>query len=468
MSLGIRGRLIIAMGYVGLTVVIALAVPLGATLERRARTALENRNLLRATALAQRLNEWNVSPDGREATQIFLDRSAANFGARVLFVDADGAVIADSDGADPGTMYATPGRPEIVRALRGTPWSDVRYSRDLGMDLMATAVPVVEEIEGTGRIAIIGAIRITQDLEETSEAVQRTVIGLIGIGGTALAVALGLGWLLADSLARPMRRLAAAARRFGRGDLSARAGESATTSEVAELASSFDAMADRVERLVRAQRDFVADASHQIRTPLTGVKLQLAEARAADPSGPAVPALGAAEREIDRLTDIVGRMLTKASEEGTRKVATADLRAAVGRAQVRWRRRVARAGRRLDAEGPSVRVVADGADLDEICDTLVDNALRYGAGPIELRVESDDELGWLRVSDRGRGIPAEDVERVTRRFERGRGAGGEGSGLGLAIVRERVEHWGGSLVLATGADGMTASASFPLADGGTA
>ena len=198
--MGIRSRLLLAMGYVGLTVVVALALPLGATLERRARTSLENRNLLRATALAQRLSEWNLTPSGLPVTQALLDVAAGRFEGRVLFVDADGLLVADSNGATAGSDYATAGRPEIRRALAGRAWSDVRYSRDLGMDLMATAVPVVEEVEGTGQIVILGAIRITQTLEEADETVRRTTIGLVGLGATALAAALGLAWLLAGSL----------------------------------------------------------------------------------------------------------------------------------------------------------------------------------------------------------------------------------------------------------------------------
>ena len=101
--MGIRARLLVAMGYVGLTVVIALAVPLGATLERRARTSLENRNLLRATALAQRFSEWNLTPDGREVTRELLGAAAARYEGRVLFVDARGLIVADSNDAPVGT-----------------------------------------------------------------------------------------------------------------------------------------------------------------------------------------------------------------------------------------------------------------------------------------------------------------------------------------------------------------------------
>lgn len=461
--MGIRARLLMAMGYVGLVVVISLALPLGATLDRRARTSLENRNLLRATALAQRLSEWNFTSAGLPITQELVDTAATRYGGRVLVVDRIGDLVADSGDARAGTAYATPGRPEIIRALGGNAWSDVRYSRDLGLDLMATAVPIVEEVEGTGAIEVLGAIRLTQTLEETQEAVRRTTLGLAGLGLTSLLVALGLAWLLADSLARPLRGLAAVAARFGSGDLAARAGAIGSTTEVAEVASAFDGMAERVERLVEAQREFVADASHQLRTPLTGIKLQLEEAMLAAGDGPATDAVRAAEREVDRLTEIVGRMLTKAAGEGVPREAVADLRAVADRAQIRWRERVARADRTIAAKGRATEVAVDPAALDELCDTLLDNALRHGAGPIELLVDILDGAGRLRVTDRGRGIRPEDTERLVRRFERGIDAGPGGTGLGLAIARELTERSGGAFSLTSGGGLTSATATFPLA-----
>ena len=465
--MGIRARLLLAMGYVGLVVVVSLALPLGATLERRARTSLENRNLLRATALAQRLSDWNFSAAGLAVTRELVDTAASRYGGRVLVVDAGGNLVADSGDGVPGTDYATAGRPEIRRALGGSAWSDVRYSRDLGLDLMATAVPIVEEVEGTGAIEVLGAIRLTQTLEEAQEAVRRTTLGLAGLGLTSLLVALGLAWLLAGSLARPLRALATAAARFGSGDLGARAGDVGSTTEVADVASAFDGMAARVERLVEAQRAFVADASHQIRTPLTGIKLQLEEARLASGAGPAADAVRSAEREVDRLTVIVGRLLTEAAGGGTPRAAIADLRAVADRAQVRWSERVHRAGRTIAAIGRPIDVLADAATLDEICDTLVDNALRHGAGPIEVLVDPVEGHGRLRVTDRGPGIRPEDAERLVRRFERGTDAAPGGTGLGLAIARELTERSGGAFSLSS-SDGLTsATATFPAAQEGS-
>ncbi|MFM8944301.1 MAG: sensor histidine kinase [Actinomycetota bacterium] len=104
--------------------------------------------------------------------------------------------------------------------------------------------------------------------------------------------------------------------------------------------------------------------------------------------------------------------------------------------------------------------------MDEICDTLIENALRHGAGPIRLIVDVDQGTGRLRVTDRGSGIAPEDRDRVTERFERGRDASGEGTGLGLAIARELAERWGGARAF-DAADGLaTAAVRFRLATRG--
>ena len=83
--------------------------------------------------------------------------------------------------------------------------------------------------------------------------------------------------------------------------------------------------------------------------------------------------------------------------------------------------------------------------MDQVLDNLIDNALAYGAGPVDVEAGAGDGKAWLAVRDRGPGIPAEEIPKVTERFYRGGGASSEGSGLGLAIARELTEKWGGAL-----------------------
>jgi Signal transduction histidine kinase len=234
---------------------------------------------------------------------------------------------------------------------------------------------------------------------------------------------------------------------LARGDLSARVGHIGGAQEIRGLGDSFDEMADRVERTVKSQRQFVANASHQLRTPLTGMKLRL-EAAAADTKDPEVRReILAADQEVDRLADTVDRMLMIAKEVEEGHASPVDLRDTADRAAVRWLDRAAQAGTSVVVTGERGGALADPLDLDQVVDNLIDNALAYGVGPIEIQTTHRDGLVSLCVRDHGTGIPVKDRERVADRFYRGEAAGHTGSGLGLAIAKELAERWGGQLVI---------------------
>ncbi|MGE5227502.1 MAG: ATP-binding protein, partial [Planctomycetaceae bacterium] len=239
------------------------------------------------------------------------------------------------------------------------------------------------------------------------------------------------------------------------GDLSARAGDVEGTAEVKELAHSFDEMAGRVERTVQSQREFVANASHQLRTPLTGMKLRLESAIAEAPSDDVRRQLEAADKEVDRLSEIVDRLLVMSHEIEQGVPTHVDLAEAVRRAAERWHDRAAQMGSRLQVHGPSSVAQANPTDIDQILDNLLDNAIAYAPGPIDVTTGLDDGRAWFAVRDHGPGIPAGERDRVVERFYRGRSAPAGGSGLGLAIARELAEKWGGSLSVADTEGGGT-------------
>jgi len=419
-------------------------VPLAINLQRRARAELETQTLVRAQTIAAGIGAENVAPSRRRELQnTLIPHYAAQVEGRVIVVDRKGVLIADSDGPQHlGEAYATAGRPEIIAAVSDKqPNADVRYSADLGHDIMVAAAPILDEAK------LYGAVRISQDMAEVQANVRRVTAGLVAIGLAGLAAGLILAFGLADSLSRPLSRLAEAARRLGRGDLSARSGETRGAREIAELAGSFDDMAERLESTVRAQREFVANASHQLRTPLTGMKLRLESAIAEAPSGDLRKQLEAADNEVDRLADIVDRLLVMARKIEQGETARVDLGPAVARAVERWGDRAQRRGATLQAKGNGGAVQGDETDLDQILDNLIDNALSYAPGPIEIETGRTDDRVFVAVLDRGPGILPDEVGRVTERFYRGRGAPLGGTGLGLAIVRDLAERWGGTVVV---------------------
>ena len=249
---------------------------------------------------------------------------------------------------------------------------------------MATAVPIQDEER------LLGAVRITRSVQQVNDNIRNITIGLGAIGLAALAVGMLLAFWLAGSLSRPLTRLAAAAKRLGHGDLSARAGDVSGAREVEELGQSFDEMADRLERSVQAQREFVANASHQLRTPLTAMKLRLEGAIAEAPDEAVRQRLEAADLEVDRLSGIVDRLLMMAREieEGTS--ANVELSEAVDRAVLRWNERAGQRDSTVVAQGDGGAARVDPTDLDQILDNLLDNATSYAPGEVTIESGGSD------------------------------------------------------------------------------
>jgi signal transduction histidine kinase len=440
----VRTRLVASFAYVLFVVIVALTVPLAIVLRDRARSELKALTLTNAQTIGAVLNgdRLDDSPGVRQRLVRDAERYATDVGGRVVILDADGTVLVDSDGEDIGDDFATAGRPEVAQALASRATADVRHSDEEGGDIAVGAAPILDE----GRL--VGAVRISRGVRTVQENVSRATLAIAAVALGGLLAGLILAFALARSLSRPLTRLAGAARRFGDGDLTTRAGDIEGDEEIEELAHSFDEMAERVERTVRAQREFVANASHQLRTPLTGIKLRL-EGAIADPTDPRIrEELRAADQEVDRLAQIIERLLMMAAriEEGT--VARADLGDAVDRAIARWRDRAAHASATLTTNGVvDVWAVADRHDVDQVLDVLIDNALTHAPGPIEVSLTVEGERVGVSVADHGPGIPADEVSRVTERFYRGHGAPAGGSGLGLAIARELAERWGGALMV---------------------
>ena len=438
----------IAFAYVSIITIAALTIPLALTLDRRARAEFERENIIRATTIAQDVGAENLRPE-RIATldQIARDASVQVAG-RVIVVDHTGALVADSLGPASGQPYATMGRPEIIAAMAGTPTSVIRSSQDLGTDIMATAVPIVDERPGA-QPTVVGVVRITQSMAAVNENVRRVTLGVLAIGAGGLLAALILAIALSSSLARPLRRLAEAAQRFGSPDLSVRVGPVSGPTEVTRLAGSFDRMADRVETSARAQEAFVANASHQLRTPLTGMKLRL-EGAIADESDDAVRAeLIAAEAEVDRLSSLVSRLLALAARQEHGSAERCDLATLARRATERRR------DADLTVAGEQAPAVIHPDDVEQIIDTLLDNAAVYARGPVEVATGTSDGHAWIAVRDHGPGMPEAVRERATERFYRSPGAPPGGSGLGLAIVRELAEGDGGDVSIEMPDDGGT-------------
>jgi len=454
----LRARLLAAFAYVLVLVIVALLVPLALNLSRRVdaeiRSEAQGQAQLLAAFMAGRL-------DDRAELERLVEDSANDLGGRVIVVGPRGRLLADSAGAGlESTSYAS--RPEIADALRGDTTQGERHSDSLGEDLLFTAVPVVS----AGRPE--GAVRVTQSVDAVQTEVRGDVIALIGVAAIVLLLGLGLAWLLAGSLARPLRRLAATAHRVAGGDLDARARVEGS-SEQQEVASEFNDMTGRLARALRSQREFVANASHQLRTPLTGLRLRL-EAASLKSRDPEVEReLAAAERETVRLARLLSELLTLARERERPEPEDVSLAEVARAAHERWEGPAETGGRGLSVGGEGEPVVAaTEADLAVIVDNLVENALNYSPPGTAVAVEwsTDGGSARLAVLDEGPGIEPAERERVFERFFRGEASrgGASGTGLGLSVVEALAERWDGSVRLTDRPEGGTlAEVRLPLA-----
>jgi signal transduction histidine kinase len=284
-------------------------------------------------------------------------------------------------------------------------------------------------------------------------SVRSSWLALALIGVAVVGAGLVLAWILAGSVARPVEKLRAAAGRVGRGDLDARV-EPEGPQEIDELGRSFNRMAGELSSNLAAQRDFVANASHQLRTPLTGIKLRLEAIRAE--GGGAANEAARAEAELDRLSALVDDLLALARAASDQAIPeSVDLGEAVRAAGRRWAEPAATAGHDLSvAADAGGRAWAAPRDVAHILDNLIENAIRYSPAGSRISVELDGDRGrpGFVVSDTGPGIQAAERERVFERFYRGAEgrATGPGTGLGLAIVAELAERWGGTVDILDG------------------
>jgi len=353
---------------------------------------------------------------------------------------------------DGRTIYASRAHESLpARALLGlhTLNVDGRAWRTYSVATRERVIQVAQPIEIRQRLA--------------AHAAWRSALPLLLM--TPLA-ALAIWWLAAHNLA-PLDRLAREVRSRDARSL-APVPTGGLPDEVAPLASALNALLERLRSSLDSQRAFVADAAHELRSPLTALKLQLRLLRQAGDDATRSAAIESVGAGIDRAARLIEQLLTLArSEPGAAPAPpeTVDL-GELAREVLAAMHPLARdrgSELVLDAVG-AVVVVGERSALAAAVRNLIDNAIRYSppGSRVDVRVWQQDGAGWLRVDDVGPGIPPAERERVFDRFYRRPGAGEEGSGLGLAIVRSVADRHGATLTLDDSPGrGLRATLRFP-------
>jgi len=289
---------------------------------------------------------------------------------------------------------------------------------------------------------VIGAVRAASPVAAVYRQVALVWLGMLGLGGLAI----GTVWLVARRqarrLARPLEELSEAARRLGQGDFSVRT-TPADIPEIDSVGSALNSTAGRLDAMLARERSFSADASHQLRTPLTGLRLRL-EAALEHPGQDLRHAITDGIAAADRLEQTIEELLALARDTRSSNSTPLDLPSLLDEIEVGWHDRLAAQHRALHvAVDPLAPVsLASTAAVRQVLTVLLDNAATHGSGTVSVAVRNAADALAIDVSDEGSGITAPEPELFTRRSRLA-----DGHGIGLALARSLAEAEGGRLRL---------------------
>jgi signal transduction histidine kinase len=423
----VRRRLVIAIAAVAGAAVILFAVPLGIVLQRGYRDE-DLLRLQRDTIAATR----GIDLSSQQGDPVELPRSAD----ALAVYDRSGRRVA---GRGPVTAPSV-----VAAALRsGRPADDAHGGR------LVVAVPLL-----VGE-RVTGAVRAERSAAGAARDTHGAWLVLAAIATGVIAAATVAALVLGRRLAAPLERLAVAARRLGDGDFSARAPR-ADVAEVDAVGRALDATAARLGDLVARERAFTSNASHQLRTPLAALRLELEALQLRDGDR---AELATALTQVDRLQSTIDTLLAVARDTHRPDDVT-DLAQLVDGVEARWRHVLAADARPLRSRSTTRRPTAriSRRVVDEILDVLLDNAHVHGAGAVTLTVRDLDGALVLDVSDQGAGFP-DDPERAI-----GRRDGSDNHGIGLALARELAHAVGGRLVVTCAGPGPVLTLMLPGLD----
>lgn len=352
-------------------------------------------------------------------------------------------------GADPVELPEVEGNVELgVYVVDGRRIAGTGPRRADAVTQQAALVPLDKTVDGVRIIAHpivvqerkVGVIRVAEPSSDTTARVRRDVLVLLAFDMAAIAVAAGVGWFVAARLVRPLRSIRDDAVRLGNGDFSI-APQRSGVGELDETARALAETAMRLHNTVRREREFSSDASHQLRTPLTSLRLAI-ESELATPRPDPAQAFEEALSEIDRLENTISMLLDLARDRPIERRAL-DVDHLIAEVRDRWNGPLAAQGRPLRCR-TALRVSAHVSRdvLEQILDILIGNAVEHGDGQVTVDVGVDSTNLVVTVGDDGR-LTREPSELFTRRDP-----AASGHGVGLALARSLAEGEGGRLVVA--------------------
>ena len=469
---GVRARSALAATLVLAAVLAVASGMLVLLLQRSLTSSLQTTATEQAGAVARQVTVQGLSATaGRPDALSDLLETVAGRTSLAQVLDASGTVV--------GSTAVLAGEPPLP--ARGAAPGTTRVTTeqvDVRGDVDEYRVVTLAGVTGGQRFTVVVGV----SLEGVERAVE-TLLVLLGLGAPVLLVAVWVATshYVGRSLA-PVAAITGAVERIEDTDLRRRVPVPETDDEVAHLAATMNAMLSRLERARETQRRFVADASHELRSPVATllaaaeVELRSAPGPALDGSGELAPLVRDEAGRMQRLVDgllLLARVDAARSPDGSGTAATTRVEVDLDDLVLAERSRL-RATAALDVEADiaPARVLGDAHQLAAVVRNLADNAARHAATRVVLRLAVRGASAVLEVADDGPGIPVGERERVFERFvrldaSRERADGGPGgSGLGLAIVAGIVAAHGGTVVAdaATPGPGALLRVVLPLAE----
>ncbi|HRF48798.1 MAG TPA: ATP-binding protein [Anaerolineales bacterium] len=447
----IRGR-VFAASLLAISVV-AVGVTFALLAFLRNSPLVERPALAALARVSRALGQLDPPPQSNDPQTLarYVTRAAAIYDVRIVLADGAGRVLADSEPA--GDLAIRLDALSEAEGLGDTAFG-LRFGR--GRDTSGQQWQYSVRALNDGRLLAVAVV-----------VNPRTALGLflqdlfwpmLGAAAIGAVLALLLATWLARSIGGPLSQMATAAGRIAQGDYAQRV-DVRGPREVAELAGALNTMAVAVRSAQQTQRDFLANVSHDLKTPLTSIRgfAQAIEEGAADSPEAVQRAAIVIREEAERLNRLVADLLDLArleSEDVGGQGSPVDL-AGLLRAQIeRLGPRAADKQVRLEVSPalPQALVSGNADRLAQVLQNLLDNALKYtpSGGRVKAELNAGGGQVTLSVADSGPGIPAEDLGRIFERFyqvdrARGRSAEVSGVGLGLAIVKEIIARHGGTI-----------------------
>ncbi|PKW08235.1 Signal transduction histidine kinase [Streptomyces sp. 1222.5] len=286
-------------------------------------------------------------------------------------------------------------------------------------------------------------VTVQEPRSSVTREVGRTllIIGLVALLAVVAAVLLAVRQ--ANRLASPLTDLAETAERLGSGDPRPRHKRYGVP-ELDRVADVLDSSAERIGRMLTAERRLAADASHQLRTPLTALSMRLEEITLTDDPDTVKEEANVALTQVERLTDVVERLLTNSRDPRTGSAVTFDLDEVIQQQLAEWRPAYRSVGRAIVSSGKRhLQAVGTPGAVAQVLAALIENSLMHGGGTVALRTRVTGNQAVIEITDEGPGVPADLGARIFERTISGRNS----TGIGLAVARDLAEADGGRLEL---------------------